>query len=88
MQETTHKQSTSMTNRTCSPGSCMVSYSSSSFAEQQKPVRELRRPGGGKPHGEVRSMVLEASGQVCHNLCTPQCSDCLACIDPSQSSHI
>ncbi|KAL0054630.1 hypothetical protein WJX82_000216 [Trebouxia sp. C0006] len=32
--------------------------------ETQRAVRELRRPGGGKPHGEVRSMTIPAGGQV------------------------
>ena len=34
-------------------------------AESQQAVRELRRPGGGKPHGQVRSMTIPAGGQVC-----------------------
>ena len=33
-------------------------------AESQRAVRELRRPGGAKPHGEVRSMTIPAGGQV------------------------
>lgn len=43
----------------CSDLQCM------SYAEGQRPVRELRRPGGGKPHGQVRSMTIPAGGQVC-----------------------
>ena len=34
------------------------------FAESHRAVRELRRPGGGKPHGEVRSMTIPAGAQV------------------------
>ena len=36
-----------------------------SYAESQQAVRELRRPGGAKPHGQVRSMTIPAGGQVC-----------------------
>ena len=44
-------------------GSAVVSCSCCT-AESQRAVRELRRPGGGKPHGEVRSMAIPAGGQV------------------------
>lgn len=54
-----------------------------SYAESQRPVRELRRPGGGKPHGQVRSMTIPAGGQVCilpnafHPFCPNLLSGCL-----------
>ena len=32
--------------------------------ELQQTVRELRRPGGARPHGDVQYMVLPKGGQV------------------------
>ena len=41
--------------------------------ELQQTVRELRRPGGARPHGDVQYMVLPKGGQVSPDASWPSC---------------